>query len=510
MMALAILAHRPAHAQIETLVMPGKVIEGHAEYESECALCHQKFERGKQRALCLDCHEDIAADIEKPAGFHGRSRRAGAAPCARCHTDHEGRDADIVNLDEDSFDHDFTDFPLLGKHADTECTECHAAGEKHRDAPDDCFACHEENNPHGDTLGTACGDCHSPVEWLDVEFDHDSTGYPLVGKHQEPACLDCHEDDTFQNTPTDCYDCHAEDDAHDGRSGNECGTCHNPKGWDDTSFDHNRDTDFILDGKHAEQECAGCHSEDPFSDELDMACISCHLEDDNHEGHFGKACETCHASSGWPEVRFDHGEDAGYALIGAHSEAECTACHIEPIFDVKLERDCLACHEDDDAHEGSQGTQCLDCHSEASWKDDVFFDHDLTRFPLLGKHAETECGECHESHVFRDAPEDCIGCHRENDSHQGRFGENCALCHNPVDWQQWLFDHDAQTSFPLDGAHAKVACESCHRQSLSAQTRLGRNCADCHRSDDIHDGEFGPDCGRCHSADSFRDVRSIQ
>ena len=509
-MALAILAHEPAHAQIETLVMPGKVIEGHAEYEDKCASCHQKFERSKQRALCLDCHEDIAADIEKPAGFHGRYRRAREAACANCHTDHEGRDADIVNLDEDDFDHDFTDFPLLGKHAEAECSACHADDEKHRDAPTDCYACHEDDNPHGETLGTACGDCHSPSEWLDVEFDHDATGYPLIGKHQEPACLDCHADNTFQDAPTECYDCHAEDDAHDGRSGNACGDCHSPRGWDDTSFDHDRDTDFRLDGKHAEQSCEGCHSEDPFADELDTACIACHREDDNHEGHFGEGCESCHASSGWPEVHFDHGEDAGYALIGAHGEAECTACHIEPIFDVKLERDCLACHEDDDAHEGTQGTQCLDCHSEASWKDDVFFDHDLTRFPLLGKHAETDCGECHASHVFRDAPEDCVGCHRENDSHQGRFGEDCALCHNPVDWQQWLFDHNVQTSFTLDGAHADVACEGCHRRELAAQTRLGRNCADCHRSDDIHDGEFGPDCGRCHSADSFRDVRSIQ
>jgi hypothetical protein len=509
-MTLGMLAYKPAYAQIETLVMPGKVIEGHADVEGECAKCHQRFERGRQRTLCLDCHEDVAADIEKPAGFHGRSPQAKDESCASCHTDHEGRDADIVKLDEATFDHDFTDFPLLGKHAEKECSACHADDEKHREAPNDCYACHEDDNPHGDTLGTACGDCHSAVEWLDVEFDHDTTGYPLIGKHQEPACLDCHADNTFQNAPTECYDCHAEDDAHDGRSGNECGNCHNPKGWDDTSFDHNRDTDFKLDGKHAEQNCEGCHSEDPFSDELDMACISCHLENDNHDGHFGESCETCHASSGWPDVHFDHGTVSGYELIGAHGEAECTACHIEPIYEVELQRDCLACHEDDDAHEGSQGTQCLDCHSEASWKDDVFFDHDLTRFPLLGKHAETDCGECHESHVFRDAPEDCIGCHRENDKHDGRFGEECALCHNPVEWQQWLFDHNKQTSFPLDGAHTDVACEGCHRQSLTAQTRLGQNCADCHRSDDIHDGEFGPDCGRCHSAESFRDVRSIQ
>jgi len=509
-MTLATIATNTANAQIETLVMPGKVIEGHAEVESECASCHQKFERGRQRTLCLECHEDVGKDIDQGAGFHGKFEHARDDKCASCHTDHEGRDADIVHLDESSFDHEFTDFPLIGKHKENECGDCHAEGDKHREAPSDCYACHEDDNPHGDTLGTVCGDCHTPVDWLEVEFDHDATGYPLIGKHQEPGCLDCHADNTFQNTPTGCYDCHAEDDAHDGKSGNECGNCHNPNGWDDTSFDHNRDTDFKLDGKHAEQTCDDCHSEDPFADELDMACIACHLENDNHEGHFGENCETCHNSSDWADVTFNHDIDTDYTLHGAHAEVECTACHIEPIYEVPLQTDCLACHEDDDAHEGTQGTECKDCHNESSWQEDVFFDHDLTRFPLLGKHIETECGDCHESHVFRDAPEACIDCHREDDKHEGRFGEQCALCHNPVEWPQWIFDHDTQTSFPLEGAHATVACESCHRQSLSAQQRLGRYCADCHQSDDVHDGEFGPDCGRCHSADSFREVRSIQ
>jgi hypothetical protein len=79
-----------------------------------------------------------------------------------------------------------------------------------------------------------------------------------------------------------------------------------------------------------------------------------------------------------------------------------------------------------------------------------------------------------------------------------------------VDWLQWQFDHNSQTDFPLEGAHVNVACETCHRQPLSAQVKLGSQCGDCHRTDDVHDGEFGPDCGRCHSAESFRDVRSIQ
>jgi hypothetical protein len=510
LMALTFATASPARAQIETLIMPGKVVEAHAEYEEECANCHQRFERSKQRALCLDCHEEIAGDIDTKSGFHGKDRRASQATCANCHTDHEGRDADIVGLNPNSFDHELTDFPLLGKHANNQCSDCHQPEVRHRDTASDCFSCHKDDDPHGETMSDACGDCHTPNDWLEVEFDHDSTGYLLIGKHQEPACLDCHTDDTFTNTPTTCFGCHAEDDAHDGRSGNECGNCHSPLGWDDTSFDHNRDTRFLLDGKHSEQECGACHSEDPFADQLAMECISCHEEDDNHEGHFGRECESCHMSAGWPEVRFDHAVDTGHALEGAHADVECKACHVEPIFDVALATDCLSCHEDDDAHESTLGTTCTDCHNEMTWQDDVFFDHGLTRFPLLGKHEERECQDCHDSHVFRDAPEQCIECHRDNDPHGGRFGDRCALCHNPVAWDQAAFDHNVQTAFRLEGAHVRVECETCHRQPLTAQMRLGRYCADCHKSDDVHDGEFGPDCARCHTAESFSDVRSIR
>ena len=510
LMILTVVTSRPAVAQIETLVMPGKVVEAHAEYEEECSNCHMRFERKKQPELCLDCHEEVAQDIDSGTGFHGKNRRAKRSHCANCHTDHEGRDADIVGLDERSFDHEDTDFPLVGKHLDNACNDCHEPATRHRETSSDCLSCHEPDNPHGDTMGTQCGDCHSPTGWLDVEFDHDTTGFPLIGKHQEPACLDCHADDTFTDTPTSCYGCHAEDDAHDGRSGNECGNCHKPTGWQDTSFDHARDTDFVLDGKHAEQNCDACHSEDPFSDQLSASCFACHEDDDNHDGHFGQDCDTCHVTSGWPDVQFDHAVRTGHALVGAHAEAECSACHIEPVFDVALESNCLACHEEDEPHEQSLGSQCKECHNESTWQDDVFFDHGLTRFPLLGKHADTECSECHKSHVFRDASEVCVDCHRDDDAHRGYFGSNCGLCHNPVAWPQWQFDHDTQTSFALTGAHRDAACESCHRRPLEAQTELGRYCSDCHLSDDIHDGEFGPDCARCHSSESFRDVRRIR
>ena len=510
-MTMALLSTQTSHAvSIETLVMPGEVIEGHADLEPECSSCHVAFERTNQRLLCLDCHEDVATDIDTTGGFHGLFDDARDADCADCHTDHAGRDADIVQLDADTFDHELTDFPLQGKHAEARCEDCHEPEVKHRDAPGICVDCHQEDDVHEESLGTDCADCHNATGWEDAEFDHDVTDYPLIGHHLEADCLDCHEDPTYLGAPTDCFSCHKEDDAHDGRSGNECGNCHSPTDWDDTSFDHNRDTEFQLEGSHGDLTCDDCHGEDPFADDMDRTCIACHLDDDDHEEHNGNECDSCHAAVTWEDVTFDHDRDTDYLLNGAHEAIDCIECHVEPIFETALESECTECHLEDDAHEGEQGTDCQDCHNEDSWQDDVFFDHDLTRFPLLGAHSDEECDSCHESHVFRDAPTACVDCHLEEDPHEGRYDENCAACHNPVDWIEWQFDHNTQTDFPLDGAHVTAQCNDCHRQSLAALSKLGGRCGDCHRADDIHDGEFGFDCARCHSAESFKDVRSIK
>ena len=500
-----------AHAvEIEKLVMPGQVISGHADVESQCSACHAAFEKEGQIAKCIECHADVGRDIQSSNGFHGLFPDAANQQCKVCHAEHKGRNAVIVDLDKRKFDHDFTDFELIGKHQEADCEKCHESGTKYREAPGLCIDCHREEDVHKGQLGQECVDCHTPIDWREVDFDHDTTGYPLVGRHIEVVCLDCHADQTFQTTPVTCFGCHADDDAHDGRSGNECERCHNPTDWLDTSFNHDRDTDFPLTGKHALLTCNDCHSEDPFSDVLKTDCVSCHLEDDNHDGHFGAKCDTCHVTQDWPLIEFDHDRDTDYAIKGAHVALACADCHVDPVFEVSLDAGCIACHLDDDVHKTEQGDQCQNCHNDTAWSDNVRFDHGFTRFPLLGKHMEAECKDCHETQQFKLAETECISCHADDDPHEDRYGETCELCHNPVDWNIWLFDHNTQTDFGLDGAHRSVMCDGCHRQSLSAMARLGNECADCHKLDDVHDGEFGPDCGRCHSSSSFREVRSVR
>src|SRR3972149_1075362 len=138
---------------VERLVMPAPVIRRHAKYQDECSRCHRPFQKDSQRGLCLECHEKAAEDVKKDSGFHGLSKEVRDTECRHCHTDHKGRDFDVVLLDKELFDHGVSDYPLKGGHARVRCEEGHRTGKKWREAPSGCMECHEEDDPHRSRLG---------------------------------------------------------------------------------------------------------------------------------------------------------------------------------------------------------------------------------------------------------------------------------------------------------------------------------------------------------------------
>ena len=175
---------------------------------------------------------------------------------------------------------------------------------------------------------------------------------------------------------------------------------------------------------------------------------------------------------------------------------------------MSIDTDCYSCHRTDDVHRGSQGKVCSQCHTEEGWDKKVVFDHDLTAFPLLGQHVVLPCAECHIDKQFADTKSECDVCHLKDDSHKGRFGRDCEVCHNPNDWMLWTFDHNEQTDFKLDGAHSDLNCYQCHTRAGGKDVRISRTCEGCHRNEDVHKGGFGRQCNRCHTTSSFsKDIK---
>ena len=314
---------------LETVLMPGKVIEGHADLEGDCKNCHARFKKSAQSALCLDCHKDVARDVSQKQGHHGRLTEQ---ECRACHTEHKGRAMNIAPVNEKSFDHKLTDFLLKGGHAHAKvlCRDCHKPEVKFRDAPSDCFACHRKDDTHKGSLGTQCADCHDEVDWKKTRFDHGKTKFPLTGKHRDVTCKDCHADPKFKGAPTACVACHKKDDDHKGRYGTKCESCHSDRDWKTSTFNHDRDTKYALRGKHIQAKCDSCHSGFLYQEKLKTACVACHKADDDkkgHKGRFGEKCQSCHTEKDWGITIFNHDRDTKYPLRGKHVTAKCDSCH---------------------------------------------------------------------------------------------------------------------------------------------------------------------------------------
>jgi hypothetical protein len=491
---------------LEKLVMPGPVSSAHAEIEGECAACHSPLEEVTQQALCTTCHEDVGADMAAGIGFHGRHPDVGAAECQSCHGEHEGRDAATLKFEMDSFDHGRTDFPLLWGHSGLACESCHQPDTAYREAPSACASCHSEEDPHEGRLGAQCADCHTERSWLQTSFNHGTTGFPLTGGHASAQCSSCHADALFESAGTQCSSCHDKDDPHDGTLGNQCQQCHDTSSWTaDGGFNHALEAGFPLLGGHSLLACKDCHAPGVPASAAEPACASCHAKDDPHEGRNGTDCAGCHTVSSWKTVDFDHQGVSGFALLGSHQRLACTDCHAGELTDP-LPTTCATCHEDD-PHEGQLGDRCESCHNNDSWVNELRFDHSLSPFPLLGKHATLLCKDCHLTGRFHDVEGDCASCHADDDVHDGAFGGNCEGCHQPGGWEVSQFDHEQHSGFALLGSHQDLSCQSCHGQPRLMEARSAQDCATCHRADDPHAGHFGSDCARCHSTDAFTPVR---
>lgn len=503
----------PVGAHANKLLMPGDLIQGHAKEEETCEKCHKKFDKGAQSKLCADCHKEVGKDIAEKRGYHGRIQEQ--KECKECHTDHKGRDAKIVVLDKNDFDHSKTDYQLKGAHAEpkVKCDGCHKAGKKYSEAPNVCVECHKKDDKHKGNFGVKCESCHVEKEWKEIQFDHDKrTKYPLLGKHKQIKCNSCHKGDLFKDKlQTNCASCHQKEDekAHKGKMGQKCESCHTERDWKEILFDHDKKTKFPLLGKHKEVKCSGCHKGDPVKDKgMKTTCITCHQKDDDkiHKGKFGIKCESCHVEREWKEIKFDHDKQTKYPLLGKHKQAKCSGCHKGDIYKDKITAtNCYSCHQKDDdkIHKGKFGTKCESCHVERDWKE-VLFDHNKkTKYPLMGKHKDVKCSKCHQGDLYKDKLQtNCLSCHEKDDKHKGQEGKKCETCHIEDSWKKTFFDHQRMSAFPLLGKHFLVECKKCHKDVTFKDAKS--ECYSCHEKDDVHKLKLGTACETCHNSRDWK------
>jgi len=502
-------------------LLTGYKLEGKHE-STDCNECHKpaniennKIKNRKNTFLgldqkCLSCHDN----------YHQNTL---STECLSCHT-MEGFTPAL------KFDHNTADFTLKGEHANVDCAECHKTinrnGEKFQEFSDipfaNCNSCHEDQ--HQNKLLTQCAQCHNETSFLSFsgkeQFNHNVTEFELKGSHKKINCFSCHAKTTnlmalFQDksdTEEDnCIECHK--DQHEDKYGGNCAKCHNENSFFSFNnmdfFDHTV-TDYSLEGKHLEVDCKKCHTE-RFSAPIDfMACNNCHL--DYHEGEFIKNeippdCKECHSLKNgfdYSLYTIQQHQETEFPLEGAHNATPCFSCHISEEDNKWSFKDlgvnCVDCHID--IHEGFISESyypektCTSCHINESWNL-VNFNHDLTDWPLTGKHKDVDCNKCHFkisenkeviSQLFTNLETNCTSCH-EN-IHEDLFALNgvtdCDRCHVTNSWFPEKLDHN-NTAFPLEGQHAEINCSACHEVKndtgqITVVYKLNKlACTDCHQ-----------------------------
>lgn len=507
---------------------PGAIAAVHARVPElagdHCAKCHGGW-FGSMTPSCLKCHEVIQQQIDDHRGLHGTMQPQQAAACATCHSEHHGFDFQMVNRQS---------FALAGTSV--------------------------------------------------TEFDHRRVGWEMAGKHLELDCAKCHElahsailpegGRRYIGLDQDCKTCH--DDPHEGRMAQQCADCHGQEKFDELhAVGHDKVLPLI--GGHAGLECRKCHEKDgPNALELEgrdkvpaRTCVDCHESPhglgfvegvaDLQQMPTAKVCVVCHEPPHQSfrderlTVNAQQHAVSGFPIDPPHDKVKCQDCHGgDGTFDARYPGrsadQCVQCHRDVHAGQFAGGpfadVSCTGCHDPLHWEPHAFTPelHDKAALPLDGAHLKAKCEDCHQLpagsdvRVFRGTDDRCDTCHQ--DAHGGYFDRRlasappvahgqCAQCHVTASFSQPAdgFDHGAWTGFPLNGAHAQEACESCHgradkpdehgRTFGHVEDRYGRveGCNTCHQ--DPHQGAFDElgmphvvkgktGCARCHAESSFR------
>lgn len=306
-----------------------------------------------------------------------------------------------------------------------------------------------------------------------------------------------------------------------------CETCHSGSDWTSDigqSFDHIM-TGFELKGSHADIDCGRCHTGSTPAEKhnfgrLSPECQGCH--EDIHQDQWGQDCERCHNTDSWVLSTQQQNHDlTNFPLQGPHRSLSCETCHLNnPGSSNTLPLDCYGCHSEQYMTSSNPShsrlvlnTDCEQCHPSTApaWSPSNF-DHNDTKYYLLGMHNTVSCESCHTQNA-NDTPKSCEGCHMQDyvnsldPPHESDgFPTHCMSCHDSFTWNTtWVHD---RTGFLLEEAHLEIPCSDCHPDQTFDD--LPETCFGCHETQwnesaapPHDDAEFGEECSDCHTSTAW-------
>ena len=255
-----------AHINVKCQQCHAKGVSVKLKYQ-KCYDCHTDYHKGefKENGIEKDCSKCHSEETFTPSHFtfedHSKTKfslvgRHLAVPCNRCHYSnsrweftsiatgcekcHNNIHGDLIlkyrsekglceichnsnSWKQINFDHEKTEFKLIGKHTITKCIDCHFSDEQQSSLfhklTTSCQDCHKDihSGQFMDNYQNNCSKCHNPNNWNVENFDHNQTRFKLDGSHIKLSCNKCHKSEiidrekivNYKFKEISCKTCHS-------------------------------------------------------------------------------------------------------------------------------------------------------------------------------------------------------------------------------------------------------------------------------------------------------------
>ncbi|MDP2804598.1 MAG: hypothetical protein Q8O24_01530 [Gallionellaceae bacterium] len=255
------------------------------------------------------------------------------------------------------------------------------------------------------------------------DFNHLSTGFPLLGLHSTVECGTCHVAGIFKGTPKNCAGCHTKGmrvvatpkSLKHLVTTEPCEVCHtNAVTFYGARYNH---------GKATPGQCATCHN-----GVIATGKVASHSTGNK----LTKSCDSCHRTFAWLPSNWNH--------LG--NTAACVTCHVTGGEGAAYVKTAIAGTSPEAFAHNAQnaGLSCESCHrSYTSWSGAVYSPHAsgtcstchngsrATGIAQKSGHVAIGSNDCSQCHIGTTTWSGALGGAPAN--HTGSITASCSVCH---------------------------------------------------------------------------------